>query len=279
MNTPVMIETRWAEFIKTHSPRLRAELITTYIPLVRMIVNRLHIPESGALEIDDLVSHGMIGLINAVDRYDPSRGVCFEAFATQRIRGAVIDQLRTLSWLPRSALTRMRQIETVMSTLEQQLGRSVSEQEIAETLGITLARYWQTMQEISTTIFSLEAPLGISPLDEEAITLYDMLEDRVTLEPPLWLERYELMQSLRAGMQRLPERERLLLTWYYWEEQTMREISHKLAVSESRVCQLHAQAVLRLRALLNNTSEPATIQNPHNTHNTHKVAVKVGGRR
>ena len=279
MNTPVMIETCWAEFIETRNPRLRAELITTYIPLVRMIVNRLHIPESGALEIDDLVSHGMIGLINAVDRYDPSRGVCFEAFATQRIRGAVIDQLRTLSWLPRSALTRMRQIETVMSTLEQQWGRSVSEQEIAETLGITLGRYWQTMQEISTTIFSLEAPLGISPLDEEAITLYDMLEDRVTLEPPLWLERRELMQSLRAGMQRLPERERLLLTWYYWEEQTMREISHKLAVSESRVCQLHAQAVLRLRALLNNTSEPATIQNTHNTHNTHKVAVKVGGRR
>lgn len=273
MNTSLMIEARWAEFIKTRNPRLRAELITTYIPLVRMIVNRLHIPESGPLEIDDLVSHGMIGLINAVDRYDPSRGVCFEAFATQRIRGAVIDQLRTLSWLPRSALVRMRQIETVMSTLEQQLGRSVSEQEIAEVLGITQARYWQTMQEISTTIFSLEAPLGILQSDEETISLYDMLEDRGTLEPPLWLERCELMQSLQAGMQRLPERERLLLTWYYWEEQTMREISHKLSVSESRVCQLHAQAVLRLRAILNSTSEPITIQN------TNKVAVKVGGRR
>lgn len=273
MNTSVTTETRWADFIKTRCPRLRAELITTYIPLVRMIVNRLHIPESGQLEIDDLISYGMIGLINAVDRYDPTRGVCFEAFATQRIRGAVIDQLRTLSWLPRSALARMRQIETVISTLEQQLGRSVSEQEIAEALGITLERYWQMMQEISTTIFSLEAPLGILPSDEETISLYDILEDRVTLEPPLWLERNELMLALRAGMQRLPERERLLLTWYYWEEQTMREISHKLAVSESRVCQLHAQAVLRLRALLNNTAEPVAVSD------THKVAVKVGARR
>jgi RNA polymerase sigma factor for flagellar operon FliA len=278
MHRVLTIEETWAEFMKTRDPRLRAELITAYLPLVRIIVHRLGIPETSQLETDDLISYGVIGLINAIDRFDATRGVCFETFACQRIRGAVIDQLRSLSWVPRSVLTRVRQIEGVTAALEQQLGRSASGAEIANALGISLEQYWQTMQDISTTVYSLETPPGTMAHEEDQISLVDMLEDCATPEPEHWLERRELMELLQTELLRLPERERLLLAWYYWEKQTMREISRRLAVSESRVCQLHAQAVTRLRALLNSANtvhkpeQDAAVPQPVPT------AVKAGRR-
>src|SRR5947208_16904921 len=123
MSPSAMIDDIWTEFVATRRSQLRDELITEYAPLVRFVVSRLGIPPTGLLEAEDLISYGMIGLINAIDRYDPSRGVRFEAFASVRIRGAVIDQLRTLNWLPRSAISRIRQIESTLATLEQSLVR------------------------------------------------------------------------------------------------------------------------------------------------------------
>src|SRR5260370_26414552 len=145
MNATAMVGDIWTEFAATRRSELRDQLITTYVPLVRFVVGRLGIPATSLLEADDLVSYGIIGLINAIDRFDPSRGVRFEAFATARIRGAVIDQLRVLNWLPRSAVARVRHIETALATLEQHLGRPAKELEAAEEDGGSGERYCQVM--------------------------------------------------------------------------------------------------------------------------------------
>jgi RNA polymerase sigma factor for flagellar operon FliA len=250
MVVSAIIDDIWTEFVTTRRPELRDELITEYAPLVRFVVGRLGIPQTSLLEADDLISYGIIGLINAIDRFDPSRGVRFEAFATARIRGAVIDQLRVLNWLPRSAVARVRQIEAALATLEQRLGRPAKEQEAAEEVGVSVERYRQILLETGLVVLSLDAPLGSLMQDDEITSLSDLIEDTHTLGPALQVEQHEMTALLSAALERIPERERLLLSLYYQEELTMKEISRVMNVSESRVCQLHMQAVLRLRSAL-----------------------------
>lgn len=251
MTISVSIDTIWAEFAATHNSILRDELIIEYTPLVRFVVGRLGIPPTSLLEHEDLVSYGMIGLINAIDRFDLARGVRFEAFATPRIRGAVIDQLRVLNWLPRSAVARVRQLETALAALEQRLGRPAQENEAAKAIGVSIERYRQILVEIGFTILSLDAPLNtLNTHDDELTTLSELLEDQTTPDPLEQVERHELSTALKLAAERLPPREHLLLSLYYQQELTMKEISHVMNVSESRVCQLHTQAVMRLRAAL-----------------------------
>ena len=241
----------WTQFAATKSPALRDELITTYAPLARFVVSRLGIPPTSLLDAEDLISYGMIGLINAVDRFDPSRGVRFEAYATSRIRGAVIDQLRALNWLPRSAVSRMRQIECALANLEQRFHRPAKEEEAAAELGISVTRYRQMLLEASATMLSLDAPLNPLAQEDEATSLGDILEDQRTLGPAEQVERYELTALLTIAIDSLPKREKLLLSLYYQEELTMKVISKIMSISESRVCQLHMQAIMRLRGALN----------------------------
>jgi RNA polymerase sigma factor FliA len=249
-DAPAEIEMIWTKFAKEKSPELRGQLITVYAPLVRFVVGRLGIPPTSLLEAEDLVSYGMIGLINAIDRFDPLRGVRFEAFASVRIRGAVIDQLRSLNWLPRSAISRVRQIESALAALEQKLGRPAKEKEVAEEIGVSTDRYRQILLEMNSTVLSLDAPLGSLSQDDEVTSLSELLEDHTAPGPVEQAEQQELTEMLSAAIDALPEREKLLLALYYQEELTMKEISKILTVSESRVCQLHTQAVMRLRSSL-----------------------------
>lgn len=252
------IEETWVEFVATKHAKLRDELIVHYAPLVRFVVSRLGIPPTSMLEAEDLVSYGTIGLINAVDRYDPERGVRFEAFATARIRGAVIDQLRVLNWLPRSAVSRVKQVETALATLEQRLGRPAKEDEAAKELGVTSEKYRQMLVEAGLSVLSLDAPLSMFAQDDELMTLSDLLEDSATLSPADATEKKELLTMLGSAIDRLPERERILLSLYYIEELTMKEISKVMDVSESRVCQLHTQALVRLRVAFANPNMEGT---------------------
>ncbi len=245
----MMIDETWAEFVATKRVVLRDELILHYMPLVRFVVSRLGIPPTSMLEAEDLVSYGTIGLMNAIDRYDPMRGVRFEAFATARIRGAVIDQLRALNWLPRSAVSRVKQVETALAALEQRLGRQAKEDEVAKELGVTVERYRHMVVEAGLSMLSLDAPLSTFGQDDELMTLRDLLEDQTTPGPSEMTEQKELLTMLYHSLEHLPEREQLLLSLYYVEELTMKEISRVMDVSESRVCQLHAQALVRLRTL------------------------------
>src|SRR5712692_4367856 len=269
MVVSAMIDDIWTEYVTTRRPELRDELITEYAPLVRFVVGRLGIPQTSLLEADDLVSYGIIGLINAIGRFDPSRGVRFEAFATARIRGAVIDQLRVLNWLPRSAVARVRQIETALATLEQRLGRPAKELEAAEEVGVSIERYRQMLLEMGIVVLSLDAPIGSLMQDDEVTSLSDLIEDTHALGPAQQVEQHEMTALLSSALERIPERERLLLSLYYQEELTMKEISRVMNVSESRVCQLHMQAVLRLRTALH------IHQDDENTQVTRKLPAIV----
>ena len=250
MGVSATISDVWMRFAATRDPALRDELITTYAPLVRFVVGRLGIPPSCMLDADDLLSCGTIGLINAIDRFDPARGSRFESFASTRIRGAVIDHLRSLNWLPRTAMARIRQMEYAIANLEQRLGRPPREDEIAEEANISTSRYRQMLQEAGTIVLSLDAPLGPLAQEEGLTSLADLLEDERSPEPDEQVEAQELMALLHVALNELPERERMLLALYYREELTMKEISKIMNVSESRVCQLHIQAILRLRNAL-----------------------------
>lgn len=262
MSVSATIGDVWIEFVTTRRPELRDELIVAYTPLVRGVVGRLCIPSTSMLDQDDLVSYGVIGLINAIDRYDPSRGIRFETFAVARIRGAVIDQLRALNWLPRSAVTRIRQVEGALAELEQRLGRPAKEEEVAAELHISTDRYRQMLQEASMTLLSLDAPVGSLPQDESVTSLADLLEDVATPGPAEQVEQEELIAFLGHTLDSLPPRERLLLSLYYQEELTMKEISEIMQVSESRVCQLHMQAILRLRTAMNVHQAPNRPKKP-----------------
>lgn len=270
MRIAITIEDIWKEFATTKSPQLRDELITTYIPLVRFVVGRLGIPSTSMFDPEDLISYGVIGLINAIDRFDPARGVRFESFASVRIRGAVIDQLRVLNWLPRSAVTRVRQIETTLATLEQCLGRNPNEHEVAADLGLSVERYRHILVEASMTILSLDAPLISLLCDDELTSLSDLLEDHITPSTAQQVERQELIGQLEEAIAALPARERLLLSLYYEQELTMKEISREMHVSESRVCQLHMQAIIRLRVSLNSS---------YSDGSDFKKPLRVGARR
>jgi RNA polymerase sigma factor for flagellar operon FliA len=250
MGVSATISDIWTEFIETRHSELRNELITAYAPLARFVVGRLGIPPTSLLDTEDLISYGMIGLINAIDRFDPERGVRFEAFATPRIRGAVIDQLRQLNWLPRAAVARIRQVECTLASLEQMFGRPATEEEAAGAMGVSSERYRQMLQEMSATILSLDAPLGSLMQEDELTSLSDLLEDVDALGPAEQVEQSELRGILTQAIERLPEREQLLLSLYYKEELTMKEISKVMGVSESRVCQLRMQAIMRLRVAL-----------------------------
>src|SRR5579885_1970129 len=214
MTTSTGVDRVWREFVATRDPALREELIVEYAPLVKFVVGRLGIPTTTIIDQDDLMSYGVIGLINAIDRFDPSRGIRFEAFATARIRGAVIDQLRSLNWLPRSAVARVRQIEQVLAELEQRLGRPAREGEAAAAMSVSIERYRQMLLEVSATVLSLDAPLSTLTQDDEATSLSELLEDQSAPGPDLQVERGELVVLLGDAIDRLPEREKLLLSLY-----------------------------------------------------------------
>jgi RNA polymerase sigma factor for flagellar operon FliA len=250
MNVSITANDIWTDFCATRRQDLRDALVTEYAPLVRFVVGRLGLPPTSLLDAEDFVSYGMIGLLNAIDRFDPGRGVRFEAFATPRIRGAVIDQLRVLNWLPRSSVSRLRQIEKILADLQQRQGRPASDEEAATEMGVTVERYRQMLFEVSTTMLSLDAPLTSIIHEDDSNSIGELLEDKFTPTPSDQVEQKELANALVQAIDALPSREQLLLSLYYTEELTMKEISKVMGVSESRICQLHVQAILRLRGAL-----------------------------
>jgi len=266
------IDAVWQTYVATHSPALREKLILNYTHLVRFVVGRLGIPATSTLDAEDLLSYGIIGLISAIDRFEPERGIKFEAYATTRIRGAVIDQLRALNWMPRSAVTRSRHLERTVAGLEQELGRPAREDEIASACGVSVERYRQMLVDAGTSVLSLDAPLSNMRQDDDTSSLGELLEDISAVSPSEAVEQHELQLQLAQALARLPAREKLLLALYYDEELTMKEISQVMHVSESRVCQLHAQAVLRLRSQFQVRTKSAVENSPAPTPN---VAVKI----
>jgi len=227
----------------------RDAMIVRYAPLVKYVVGRLAISLPAVLDYDDLLGYGALGLIDAVDRYDPARLVKFETYAITRIRGYIIDHLRALDWIPRSARQRGREIERTSTQLEQEQGRPARRQEIAAALGLDLTQVAQAQADASCTTISLDVAARAAH-DGSDLNLLDMIEDAASPSPAVVAEQNDLRLSLRAALVQLPERERHLISLYYGERLTLKEISHVLSISESRVCQLHARATARLRSSL-----------------------------
>jgi RNA polymerase sigma factor FliA len=241
----------WKEYKRTGERALRDRLILTYAPLVKYVAGRLGSGLPAHVEEGDLVSYGLLGLIGAIERFDPTRDIKFETYAIARIKGSIIDELRSMDWVPRSVRARARDIERAIADLEARLTRAPTDEEIADKLGITEEEFQGSLMEISRSSIAALDELWASPGSSgDAVALIDTIEDPQAAEPQMAMAHTELREALGDAISRLPEREKLVVTLYYYEELTLREIGEVLGVTESRVSQLHTKAILRLKARL-----------------------------
>jgi len=228
-------------------PAYRDQLITEYLPYVKRIVQRLAVHLPSTVDIDDLMNVGVIGLIQAVDRYDPRRDNKFMTYAIFRIKGAVLSELRARDFLSRSNRRKIRELESVYLRLEQKLGREVDDSEIAQELGVDLEQVYRTKQMSSISFISLEE-LGVSSRDEKEKLLSYLVNNE---DDALVITKLkELKGAMAQAITQLPEKERLVVSLYYLDELTMKETGKVLGITESRVSQIHSQAILHLRAKL-----------------------------
>jgi len=243
-------KTLWQEFKASNDKGLRDRLILTYAPLVKYVAGRLGSGLPAHVDEGDLVSYGLLGLIGAIERYDPDRDIKFETYAISRIKGAIIDELRALDWVPRSVRSRAREIERAIAELEAKLGTAPTDEQIAEKIGVTVKELEDSLTDISrSSIAALDELWSVSG-DGDQVSLMDTIEDTSGPRPAEVLDETETWEALAEAIARLPEREKLVVTLYYYEELTLREIGEVLGVTESRVSQLHTKAILRLKARL-----------------------------
>jgi RNA polymerase sigma factor FliA len=240
----------WREYRRTGAKEVRDRLIVMYSPLVKYVAGRLGSGLPAHVDEGDLVSYGLLGLIGAIERYDPDRDIKFETYAIARIRGSIIDELRALDWVPRSVRSRAREIERSIATLEAQLGRAPTDEEIAGKVGISIDELEESLTDIArSSIAALDELWSVSG-EGDQVSLLDTLEDPDSVRPAEALDETELREILGDAISRLPEREKLVITLYYYEELTLREIGEVLGVTESRISQLHTKAILRLKSRL-----------------------------
>jgi RNA polymerase sigma factor for flagellar operon FliA len=240
----------WIEYRRTKDQKLRDRLILTYAPLVKYVAGRLGSGLPAHVDDEDLASYGLLGLIGAIERYDPGRDVKFETYAMGRIKGAIIDELRSLDWVPRSVRSRARQIERTIGELEAKLGRAPNDEEIAGKLGVSQEELDDDLFQISRTSIAALDELWTVSSGGDQVSLIDTIEDTSGPSPTAALDETELREAMADAIAGLPEREKIVITLYYYEELTLREIGEVLGVTESRVSQLHTKAVLRLKARL-----------------------------
>jgi RNA polymerase sigma factor FliA len=228
----------------------RDELVVRYAPLVKYVIGRMAISLPAAMDSDDVLSAGTIGLLHAIDRFDPEQGVRFETYALQRIRGAIIDTIRSLSPLSRGAGRRARLLDENTAALAQRLGRAPTQEELARELGVDQAELGRMLLESAHVIVSLDGAGSGSEDEGEVQSLRDLVHDPNQAGTDEVVEENELIERLSSAIDSLPTRDRLVLNLYYHEELTLKEISRVIEVSESRVSQVHTAAVMKLRALL-----------------------------
>lgn len=247
------LEELWNVYLADKSnKKIRDEIIVQYIYLTKYVISRIQLTTTYNVAIEDITSFGVEGLIDAIEKFAPQRGARFETYAIMRIRGAIIDKLRAQDWLPRSTRKKIKDVKTAIETLKQELGRVPSLQEIANCTGIEKEKINAILSE-DTSITSLYEKRYSG---EEGIDLIDTLEDTNSQNPLDKLEEKDVKDELQNALTQLPERERLVMVLYYHENMTLKEIGDSIEVSESRVCQIHAQAIMKLRNILNKNKSP-----------------------
>ncbi|MBX3052708.1 MAG: FliA/WhiG family RNA polymerase sigma factor [Caldilineaceae bacterium] len=243
------IDLLWRRYKENGDPDIREKLIVFYAPMIRKVVGRMGLRPDGAIEWEDLLNYGVLGLIDAVERFEPERGITFETFASLRVRGAVLDALRQHDPLGRLARRRVRAAKEAIQQLTFELGRVPSDSEVAEVIELNEEQYRQVLQDASFMILSLDQPMRNSD-DGQALNLSDVLEDSQATSVLDRVEEEELHERLMHSLKSLTKREQILLSLYYSEELTMREVADVMEISQTRVCQIHARAIMTLKALM-----------------------------
>jgi RNA polymerase sigma factor for flagellar operon FliA len=241
----------WSSYKKTGDEKARERLVLAYSPLVKFVAGRMSSGLPAHIEESDLISYGLLGLIGAIERFDPDREIKFETFAVSRIKGSIIDELRSLDWVPRSVRAKAREIEAKQTKLEHELGRVPTDREVAEALEMSIDDFQESLLQISnSTVVALDELWTVSDSSGDQVSLLDTMKDPNAVDPARELGVSELKDRLALAISRLPEREKLVIALYYYENLTLREIGEVLGVTESRVSQLHTKAVLRLKSRL-----------------------------
>ncbi|HEX3707324.1 MAG TPA: RNA polymerase sigma factor WhiG [Mycobacteriales bacterium] len=241
----------WRSFKDTGDQPLRERLILHYSPLVKYVAGRVGVGLPPNIEQADLVSYGIFGLIDAIEKFDISRAIKFETYAISRIKGAIIDELRAIDWIPRSVRYKAREVEKAYAALESRLHRTPSETEVAGELGIALEELHAIFSQVSfVNVIALDELLNVGGERGDKLSLVDTLEDTKAEDPVAVFETEETKYLLARAINTLPEREKIVVTLYYYEGLTLAEIGQVLGVTESRICQMHTKAVLQLRGKL-----------------------------
>jgi len=241
----------WRRYKDQGDDTARERLVVAYSPMVKFVAGRLGAGLPSHVEDADLISYGLVGLIGAIERFEPERGIKFETFAMTRIRGAIIDELRSLDWVPRSVRSRAREIEQVQAKLEHELQRAPTEAELADKLNMTEEELQTALLEIAnSSVYALDELWTVSDSSGDQVSLLDTIADEGAADPQEALATTEVKDRLTEAIGGLPEREQLVVALYYYENLTLREIGEVLGVTESRVSQLHTKAVMRLKSHL-----------------------------
>ncbi len=252
------VEALWTRYKSTAEQDARDQLILNYSALVKYVAGRVAVGLPKNVEQSDLVSYGIFGLIDAIEKFQPERGYKFETYAIARIKGAILDELRSIDWVPRSVRAKARELEKAMAKLESQLHRSPSDEELAAEMGIGETQLQNMLSQISFVgLVALDEMLSVGGDRGEGLTLGDTIAD--SAEGPVGLYEVEEMRHILAqAIGKMPEREKVVLTLYYYEGLTLAEIGEVLGVTESRVCQIHTKSILQLRSrMLAAEREPA----------------------
>src|SRR4051812_30782273 len=245
------LEELWKEFKANGESATRERLILHYAPLVKYVAGRVGVGLPPNIEQADLVSYGIFGLIDAIEKFDLERAIKFETYAISRIRGAIIDELRAIDWIPRSVRYKAREVEKAYAALEGKLHRTPTEPEVAQEMGITLDELRTIFSRVSfVNVVALDELLNVGGDKGDKLSLVDTLEDTKAEDPVAAFESEETKYLLAKAINQLPEREKIVVTLYYYEGLTLAEIGQVLGVTESRICQMHTKAVLQLRGRL-----------------------------
>ncbi len=246
----------WDVYKNERAAEARDRLILHYSPLVKYVAGRVAVGLPTSIEQADLISYGIFGLIDALEKYDPDRGIKFETYAINRIRGAIIDELRAIDWVPRSIRFKAREVEKAYTNLQNKLKRPPSDAEMAEELNISVSELNHVYTQLSTvSMVALDELMSVEGDRGDRLSLVETLEDTKTIGPMESVETEEMKQILAQAINRLPEREKIVITLYYFEGLTLAEIGQVLGVTESRVCQMHTKAVLSLKGRITEATE------------------------
>ncbi len=243
-------EKLWEKFIKSKEQTIRDYFVVKYAPLVKYVAGKVSMGMPQNIEFDDLVSYGVFGLIDAIGKFDPARGIKFKTYAMTRIRGAIFDELRSIDWIPRSIRQKAKQIEQVISELENKLGRTVEDEEIAKEMGIPNEEFQSLLNKLSgTSMLSLNDIWYLGD-DNDELSILETLEAPENMNPDVLIEKEEIRDYIIDAIKKLPDKEKKVIVLYYYEDLTLKEIGEVLDVTESRVSQLHTKAIMRLRGRL-----------------------------